>query len=81
MSYKLRVCRCPVDIEALQKLRRNDQCLCLSIAGHVDSLTVMLRCLPPFPIPKHGVSLVQQVTHQLGQKSLKNRRGQGGERS
>lgn len=77
LSYHLVIRRGPVDIQALQQLVRDDESLCLGVAGDTDSLPVLLAGLAPVSIPEAGVTLIQQVTHQLGQKSL---RGHGKER-
>lgn len=61
----------PVHVETLQQLVGDDECLRLGVTGNTDPLAVLLHGLVPVPIPIARVALVQQVTHQLGQKCLK----------
>lgn len=55
---------------------RDDKGLGLGVSGDTYPLPVLLGRLAPVSISKASIALVQQVTHQLGQKRLK-KGGQG----
>lgn len=62
--------RGPINVEALQQFRRDDQRLGLGVARNTDALAVVLDRLVPLAVAEHRVSLVQPVADQLGKKSL-----------
>ena len=70
------MCGGPVNVEALQQFGGDDQRLSLGIPRYADALPVVLDRLVPLAVPEHCVALIQQVAHQLGQKSL-GQRGYG----
>ena len=73
LPHRLVVGSSPVDVEALQQLMRDDEGLSLGIAGNTYPLSILLGRLAPVPISKGRIALIQQVTHQLGQKWLMER--------